>query len=120
VSVTSDRSAYSRGQTVTFTEKITNAGANACVVQASQCSDPVTVNDSGGHLVWSSTQIGMGSCPVPTSYTLAPGQSVSYTFTWNQTENRGSASGQASPSGAYTAYGHWNNTTSAGDAFTIS
>lgn len=107
--LTSDRTTYGSGQDVNFRTTATNTADHPCRTQVGACPDPVVVDDSSGHQVWTDTPPGFGACAALGGITLQPGGSQALSTEWDQRtcEPPGRCPGSFVAPGSYTAVGRW-------------
>jgi hypothetical protein len=114
--VHTDRPSYTRGEAVTVTIDVTNAGAAACAVATpypQTFGSTVQIVDAGGTVVWAPGARAEGILVFPRPVDLAPGQSYTWTTAmWDQHYCQGSCAnpgpgsqneGGPVPAGAYRA-----------------
>ena len=99
--VTTDRQSYSVGETVRFTLTVTNTGSSpvTVILPSGQRYDFV-VRSSGGAEVWR-WSYGRAFTLIYGEQTLDPGQTLTYSETWDQRNNNG----QQVPAGQYRVTG---------------
>ena len=111
--MTTDHASYPPGTTVTITGTVTNVSKATCWVPAGNCDPAATATNSAGQVVWYSNnpQI-MTPCSLAEQQ-LAPGQSQSHQWQWNQQVYCNSMYGRPcpatsqAPAGTYYASVHW-------------
>jgi hypothetical protein len=118
VAVTTDAGSYPPATNVHITATVHNHSGAACDVPAAGqtygCTPSADVTNSAGQVVWYSRDPRIMSPCSMQMVGLAPGQSVSQTFTWNQQVTcYGGTSGPSpcvagqAPPGTYTAEVTW-------------
>jgi hypothetical protein len=117
-----DRSSYAPGMAVQISSRVRNTSASPCHYFERGCSQTAKVTDGSGTVVWYSDPQG-GPCPaIMHDRMLGPGQSMTYSFTWNQARCTAypCSGGQVSPGGyiAFGLYRDWGTATGASFSIT--
>lgn len=82
---TLDRDTYAVGQPVTAGLVLANRGVSACGVSIDPCLSGISVSDSNGATVYASGADASWACGASTAASsLAPGESITFSFTWRQ------------------------------------
>jgi hypothetical protein len=126
LALATDKASYASGTTITFTVTLKNTGSTTCLYYSNPPQDPlVTVRRNGETFdSWCSKPCGgLPNTGGGGGKTLAPGQSVSQSYTWDQSRNcAGTPSGCTpgpAPKDTYTATATWDNAAPATRSFTI-
>ncbi|GEM_PF-7019558 len=103
-----DKPAYARGAPVRVSTSVTNASRRACAVDIHACVS-ATVTNAQARVVWSAVPFNALCAMYIVHETLAPGQSVSRSWTWDQHVCIliGKCPGAEVAAGRYVAQGHW-------------
>jgi hypothetical protein len=111
--VATDHASYTSGQVVLITVTVTNRGPKACTLPVDDSSMPcnptawASDHNTGAGTWYSRNPQIMTPCRVGNPTLLAPGQSISRSFKWDQSCNgRGGCAGIA-PRGTYDIVGTW-------------
>jgi hypothetical protein len=114
VQATTDKAAYTVGQSVTITLTVTNVSSRSCWVPVGGCAtDMFEVFDASGTLVWAGFENSSQVCASAQEQhqTLDRGASLSRTSAWAQQEcsnpNTGCTAPTLAPRGTYSAGGFW-------------
>jgi hypothetical protein len=121
LSTATDQPTYQIGAAVRITTTMRNASGHTCTTDGQTgCGPNFTVFDSAGSAIWTSTAPGaVRSCPAAYAAALGPGQSVSFSASWDQcTWQNQKCTGQVQR-GAYSAAGVWTEGTAKAAGFSI-
>jgi hypothetical protein len=103
-----DKTSYTRGTTVRISTSVVNASRRTCAVDIHACVS-ATVTNSAGNIVWSAVPFNALCAQYIVRQTLAPGQAVTRSWTWDQHVCTliGRCPGPQVAAGRYVAQGHW-------------
>ncbi|HEV3352896.1 MAG TPA: hypothetical protein VG076_08230 [Acidimicrobiales bacterium] len=105
-----DRATYPRGTPVRVSTSVVNVSRRSCAVDIRACVS-ATVTNGSGTVVWSAVPFN-AFCPAYIiRQTLAPGQAVTRSWTWDQhvCVLIGKCPGPQVAPGQYVAQGHWGS-----------
>jgi hypothetical protein len=105
---TTDKTTYVTGAPVGVSTSLINLSKRTCSVDIQACVS-ATVTNASGTVVWSAVPFNALCAQFITHQTLAPGQAVTRSWTWDQHVclYAGKCPGAQVPAGRYTAQGHW-------------
>ena len=103
-----DKAGYARGAPVRVSTSLANVSRRACAVDIRACVS-ATITNAQGKVVWSAVPFNALCAQYIVHQTLAPGQAVSRSWTWDQHVclYAGKCPGPQVPNGTYVAQGHW-------------
>jgi hypothetical protein len=103
-----DKAAYPRGAPVRISTSVVNASRRSCAVDIHACVS-ATVTNAQGTVVWSAVPFNALCAQYIVHQTLAPGQAVTRSWTWDQHVCTliGRCPGPQVAAGRYVAQGHW-------------
>ena len=103
-----DKAVYSRGAPVRVSTSVVNASGHTCAVDIHACVS-ATVTNAQGKIVWSAVPFNALCAQYIVHQTLAPGQGVTRSWTWDQHVCTliGKCPGPQVAAGRYVAEGHW-------------
>ena len=105
-----DKPGYARGAPVRISTSLVNVSDRTCAVDIHACVS-ATVTSSSGKVVWSAVPFNALCAQYIVHQTLAPGQRVSRSWSWDQhvCVLIGRCPGPQVAAGRYVAQGHWGS-----------
>ena len=103
-----DKSTYAVGAPVRVSTSVVNTSRRTCAVDIHACTS-ATVTNSSGKVEWSAVPFNALCAQYIVHQTLAPGQAVTRSWTWDQhvCVLIGKCPGPQVAAGRYVAQGHW-------------
>jgi len=103
-----NQASYARATPVKISTSLVNVSRRPCAVDIRACVS-ATVANAQGKFVWSAVPFNALCAEYIVRQTLAPGQAVTRSWTWDQHVclYAGRCPGPQVPAGRYTAQGHW-------------